>query len=369
MKRLLLSFAMLFAVLSANALGYDEARVRALYLTDKMAYELNLTDEQYESVYQINLEYFLSINSVADIDGMYWNYRNEDLRYILWDTQYSLYCTLDYFFHPIRWYRSAWYYPIFHRYGRGIYFYSRPSFYYSYRGGLWVGRHRGGPSPFRGRRFDRGGRRLGDHYRSTHPGGGHRGTINLGRGGRNGGARPGGNGGARPGENSGARPGGNSGARPGGNSGARPGGNGGARPGGNSGARPGSSTGSNPMSRPSGSSQSNARPNGSMSRPSGSFSGERPSGSMSRPSSSQSNARSNGSMSRPSGSSLSSGRSNGSISRPSSGFSSGRSNGSISRSSGSSFSSGRSGGSSMSRSSAPSSRGGGGGFGGRGGRR
>ena len=361
MKRLLLSFAMLFAVLSANALGYDEARVRALYLTDKMAYELNLTDEQYESVYQINLEYFLSINSVADIDGMYWNYRNEDLRYILWDTQYSLYCTLDYFFHPIRWYRSAWYYPIFHRYGRGIYFYSRPSFYYSYRGGLWVGRHRGGPSPFRGRRFDRGGRRLGDHYRSTHPGGGHRGTINLGRGGRNGGARPGGNGGARPG--------GNSGARPGGNSGARPGGNGGARPGGNSGARPGSSTGSNPMSRPSGSSQSNARPNGSMSRPSGSFSGERPSGSMSRPSSSQSNARSNGSMSRPSGSSLSSGRSNGSISRPSSGFSSGRSNGSISRSSGSSFSSGRSGGSSMSRSSAPSSRGGGGGFGGRGGRR
>ncbi len=361
MKRLLLSFAMLFAVLSANALGYDEARERALYLTDKMAYELNLTDEQYESVYQINLEYFLSINSVADIDGMYWNYRNEDLRYILWDTQYSLYCTLDYFFHPIRWYRSAWYYPIFHRYGRGIYFYSRPSFYYSYRGGLWVGRHRGGPSPFRGRRFDRGGRRLGDHYRSTHPGGGHRGTINLGRGGRNGGARPGGNGGARPG--------GNSGARPGGNSGARPGGNGGARPGGNSGARPGSSTGSNPMSRPSGSSQSNARPNGSMSRPSGSFSGERPSGSMSRPSSSQSNARSNGSMSRPSGSSLSSGRSNGSISRPSSGFSSGRSNGSISRSSGSSFSSGRSGGSSMSRSSAPSSRGGGGGFGGRGGRR
>ena len=353
MKRLLLSFAMLFAVLSANALGYDEARERALYLTDKMAYELNLTDEQYESVYQINLEYFLSINSVADLDGMYWNYRDEDLRYILWDTQYSLYCTLDYFFHPIRWYRSAWYYPIFHRYGRGIYFYSRPSFYYSYRGGLWVGRHRGGPSPFRGRSFDRGGRRLGDHYRSTHPGGGHRGTMNLGRGGRNGGARPGGNGGARPGGNSGARPGGNSGARPGGNSG----------------ARPGSSTGSNPMSRPSGSSQSNARSNGSMSRPSGSFSGERPSGSMSRPSSSQSNARSNGSMSRPSGSSLSSGRSNGSISRPSSGFSSGRSNGSISRSSGSSFSSGRSGGSSMSRSSAPSSRGGGGGFGGRGGRR
>ena len=90
MKRLLLSFAMLFAVLSANALGYDEARERALYLTDKMAYELNLTDEQYESVYQINLEYFLSINSVADIDGLYWNYRNEDLRYLLWDAQYSL---------------------------------------------------------------------------------------------------------------------------------------------------------------------------------------------------------------------------------------------------------------------------------------
>ena len=39
---------------SANAMSYEQARVQALFLTDKMAYELNLTEAQYEAEYEIN---------------------------------------------------------------------------------------------------------------------------------------------------------------------------------------------------------------------------------------------------------------------------------------------------------------------------
>ncbi len=47
----------LFAfVASASAMSYEQARQQALFLTDKMAYELNLTEEQYEAAYEVNLE-------------------------------------------------------------------------------------------------------------------------------------------------------------------------------------------------------------------------------------------------------------------------------------------------------------------------
>jgi hypothetical protein len=51
-----------FAV-AASAMSYSQAREQALFLTDKMAYELNLTDDQYEAAYEINLDYLLSVNS------------------------------------------------------------------------------------------------------------------------------------------------------------------------------------------------------------------------------------------------------------------------------------------------------------------
>ena len=48
---------MLTATVTAHAMSYEQARNEALFLTDKMAYELNLTDEQYEAAYEINLDY------------------------------------------------------------------------------------------------------------------------------------------------------------------------------------------------------------------------------------------------------------------------------------------------------------------------
>ena len=45
MKRFILSIVMMLTVaMSTMAMSYELARERALFLTDKMAYELNLTD-------------------------------------------------------------------------------------------------------------------------------------------------------------------------------------------------------------------------------------------------------------------------------------------------------------------------------------
>ena len=40
---------------SAHSMSYEQARAQALFLTDKMAYELNLTEEQYEAAFENKL--------------------------------------------------------------------------------------------------------------------------------------------------------------------------------------------------------------------------------------------------------------------------------------------------------------------------
>ena len=158
------------SIVSAKALGYDEARARAWFLTDKMAYELNLTADQYDWAYQVNMEYFLSVNRPEDCYGYYWQYRDLDMRYILRDWQYRLYASVDYFFRPLHWVRSAWYYPVCDYYRYGYYYFDRPTVYVTYHGGNW--RHRGhhGASPYCHKKHHKGpGMR--DRYDSHHKGG------------------------------------------------------------------------------------------------------------------------------------------------------------------------------------------------------
>ena len=309
MKRTLLTL-LLLAVLAikAAAMPYEEARDRAWFLTDKMAYELNLTPEQYDRAYEINLNYFMSIRTASDCYGYYWNYRDADFRCILFDWQYNLFTSIDYFFRPIRWVRSSWYYPVCDHYRYGYYYFDRPAIYVTYHGGAWRRRSHNDPSPYRGMHFSRG-HGMRDNYR------GHRPSADYSRPGRpDGHHRP--DGGHRPGADHGDRPqtgrpdngnhGGNQGDRPqtgrpdngshGGNHGDRPqtgrpdngshGGNQGGRPQttrpsmgrGNSGqtARPSQNRGANagssrePSARPS--NQRNSRSNGNTNNgPSRSF--------------------------------------------------------------------------------------------------
>lgn len=57
MKRNILLAILMTIVVSANAMSLREARIVARDITDKMAYELRLTNRQYHEVYDINLRY------------------------------------------------------------------------------------------------------------------------------------------------------------------------------------------------------------------------------------------------------------------------------------------------------------------------
>lgn len=144
---------LLTVALSTMAMSYEQARDRALFLTDKMAYELNLNDEQYEAAYEVNLDYLMSISTYDDLYGTYWTRRNMDLSYILFDWQYDAFCSAAYFYRPLIWTNGVWRFSIYARYPNRTYFYfGRPAFYATYYGGhSW---HRnGGRSWYHGRTF------------------------------------------------------------------------------------------------------------------------------------------------------------------------------------------------------------------------
>ena len=128
--------AMLTIAVSATAMSFEQARNEALFLTDKMAYELNLTDEQYEACYEINLDYLMGVTGRNDVFGVYWERRNLDLSYILLDWQWNAFLAASYFYRPLYWEAGYWHFGIYARYPHRDYFYfGRPHFYATYRGG------------------------------------------------------------------------------------------------------------------------------------------------------------------------------------------------------------------------------------------
>ena len=136
MKKIFALCTMLTLTLSASAMSYEQARNEALFLTDKMAYELNLTDAQYEAAYEINLDYLMGVTSQADVFGVYWERRNLDLSYILYSWQWDAFRAASYFYRPLYWDAGYWHFGIYLRYPRRDYFYfGRPHFYATYRGG------------------------------------------------------------------------------------------------------------------------------------------------------------------------------------------------------------------------------------------
>ena len=136
-KRLIFALMlMLTACVSASAMSYEQARNEALFLTDKMAYELNLTDAQYEAAYEINLDYLMSVATVDDVFGTFWERRNLDLSYILYSWQWDAFRAATYFYRPLYWDAGYWHFGIYARYPHRDYFYfGRPHFYATYRGG------------------------------------------------------------------------------------------------------------------------------------------------------------------------------------------------------------------------------------------
>lgn len=128
--------AMMLAIaVSANAMSYKEAKRQALFLADKMAYELDLTDEQYEAAYEVNLDYLMAVNHRDHLFGTPWASRNTLFRTILAPWQYEAYVRANHFYRPLYWRNNAWHWHIYSRYGATRYFRRRPAAFVSYRGG------------------------------------------------------------------------------------------------------------------------------------------------------------------------------------------------------------------------------------------
>ena len=164
---------MMVMTISANAMSYNAAKNEALFLSDKMAYELNLTAAQYEAVYEINLDVF----------GIWWDRRNADLRFVLTPWQYDKYVALNHFYRPVAWKAGGWTFAVYTHYNRGHFYNAHPKVFVSYRGGHnkvhgshYAHMHKPAPAPAMGHHnapmHDKGARVMNDK--------GHMGNHNMG---------------------------------------------------------------------------------------------------------------------------------------------------------------------------------------------
>ena len=112
MKKMIIMAMMMTIAISASAMTYSKARTEALFLSDKMAYELGLTKSQYEAVYEIK----------------------------------TIYQKADYFYRPLKWQNKSLTMTVYTRYSNKSKMYrGRPSAYTSYKGG----NNRGGTSYYK----------------------------------------------------------------------------------------------------------------------------------------------------------------------------------------------------------------------------
>ena len=119
---------------AANAMSYKQARNQAFFLTDKMAYELALSADQYNAVYEINMDYIMCLDVYDDIFGTFWTRRNNELRYVLSPAQYQLFMQLEYFYRPVSWENRKFVFTIYNRYPKDRFYYAAPPGYQVYKG-------------------------------------------------------------------------------------------------------------------------------------------------------------------------------------------------------------------------------------------
>lgn len=135
MKKLIFTLVAIFTTcVNANALSVERSREEARFLTDKMAYELNLTDEQLQDIYEINYDYF---RSLGPVDGIYddsYNLRYRNINYVLADWQWEEFLLREYFLRPAYIFHGGWAFGIYNYYARTRFYFGIPSCYYHYHG-------------------------------------------------------------------------------------------------------------------------------------------------------------------------------------------------------------------------------------------
>lgn len=136
MKKFMTIMALMVTIVtSAAAMTFNEAREHALFLTDKMAYELGLSSAQLNNVYEINLDFVIGVAIQGERPSICQSRRDADMRFVLSDYQYHLYKKTKYFYRPMSNSRNVWSFTIYNYYTDRHHMYSnRPSRYQDYKG-------------------------------------------------------------------------------------------------------------------------------------------------------------------------------------------------------------------------------------------
>ncbi|MBE6330939.1 MAG: hypothetical protein E7070_01330 [Bacteroidales bacterium] len=147
MKKIMLSLTLaLVGISQMLALSTSAIRNHARFLSDRMAYELDLSAAQYDDVYEINFDFLYSVNRIMDdvvfgyrdaIEQYYTllDIRNEDLNYVLTSRQYRDFLAAEYFYRPVYSTGKTWSFRIYTIYhNRTFFFYDAPRHYKTYLG-------------------------------------------------------------------------------------------------------------------------------------------------------------------------------------------------------------------------------------------
>ena len=142
----MMSIMLGMSIPAMSALSISKTRQNARFLTDKMTYELGLSMMQYNDVYEVNFDFINNVRYIMDdvVKGNdyainryyeYLDYRNEDLRWILSNSQYRQFIDTEYFYRPIYTTKSNWEFRIFNVYmDVKHFFFDKPKHYKSYNG-------------------------------------------------------------------------------------------------------------------------------------------------------------------------------------------------------------------------------------------
>ncbi len=129
------------------AMSTSKVRKNTRFLTDRMAYELNLSPAQYDDIYEINFDFIYNIRYLMNdvMQGYEWalddyyqllDIRNDDLRWVLSNYQYERFLRTEYFYRPVYASENSWNFRIYVVYNNPNYFYfGKPVHYRSYSGG------------------------------------------------------------------------------------------------------------------------------------------------------------------------------------------------------------------------------------------
>lgn len=136
MKRIFLTLLTVMAVTVTVQARMSSSQVRreSRFLTDKMAYELKLNSRQYNDVYEINYDFIDGIRYLMDdvqrgdpwaTDRYYelLDIRNDDLRWVLNQQQYTRFMAATYFFRPVYVSGGRWHFRIYITYTNHNHFY------------------------------------------------------------------------------------------------------------------------------------------------------------------------------------------------------------------------------------------------------